>query len=115
MPVITSGLNINSSDFKENFSCYEEKIKILRERQTFVVHGGRDKSIERHLARGKVMVRDRIDYVVDENSSFLELSTLAGFGQYDGSAPGAGIVTGIGLVHGQPCICLLYTSPRPRD
>lgn len=104
MPVITSGLNINSSDFKENFSCYEEKIKILRERQTFVVHGGRDKSIERHLARGKVMVRDRIDYVVDENSSFLELSTLAGFGQYDGSAPGAGIVTGIGLVHGQPCM-----------
>lgn len=104
MPVITSALNINSSDFKENLSRYREKVVLLRERQTFVVGGGRDKSIERHLSRGKVMVRDRIEYVVDENSSFLELSTLAGYGQYDGSAPGAGIVTGIGVVHGQLCM-----------
>ena len=76
----------------------------LRERQQFAIDGGagRARSIERHLSRDKVMVRDRIDMVIDEGTAFMELSTLAAWGQYGDEVPGAGIVTGVGLVHGVP-------------
>jgi 3-methylcrotonyl-CoA carboxylase beta subunit len=72
----------------------------------WAIDGGprRDRSIERHLARGKVMVRDRIDMVIDAGTPFVELSTLSGWGQYDDEVPGAGIVTGIGVVHGIPWV-----------
>ena len=72
----------------------------------WAIDGGerRERSIQRHLDRGKIMVRDRIDLVTDDNTPFLEFSTLSGYGQYDDQAPGAGIVTGIGIVHGVPWV-----------
>ncbi|RMH83830.1 MAG: methylcrotonoyl-CoA carboxylase [Actinomyces sp.] len=90
--------------FAANAAAYRRLVDTLEERRRFVIDGGagRQRSIERHLARGKLMVRDRIDAVIDEGSPFLELSTLAAWGQYGDEAPGAGIVTGIGLVHGVP-------------
>lgn len=63
--------------------------------------GGSARSRERHLSRGKLLPRDRIARLLDEDSPFVELSTLAAFGMYDGEAPAAGIITGIGLVHGR--------------
>ena len=60
--------------------------------------GGRESSIERHRSRGKLFVRDRIDQLVDEDSPFLELGALPGWDLYEGQAPSAGIVTGIGRV-----------------
>ncbi len=94
----------NSSAFRTNADAYQALIATLRERQRWAIDGGqgRERSIERHRSRGKEMVRDRIDLVTDVGTPFLELSTLAAFGQYDDEAPGAGIVTGIGLVHGVP-------------
>ncbi|MCP5044112.1 MAG: methylcrotonoyl-CoA carboxylase, partial [bacterium] len=76
----------------------------LRGHQQDALEGGpgRARSIERHLSRDKLMVRDRIDCVIDDGSPFLELSTLAGYDQYEGVPPGSGIVTGVGLVHGVP-------------
>ena len=59
-------------------------------------------SRERHVARGKLLPRDRVDRLLDEGSPFLELSPLAADGLYGGDSPGAGIITGIGLVHGRP-------------
>ncbi len=91
-------------DFATNAAAYQRLVTTLDERRRWVIDGGpgRQRSIERHLGRGKLMVRDRIDCVIDEGSPFLELSPLAAWGQYDDQAPGAGIVTGIGLVHGVP-------------
>src|SRR5919206_192618 len=66
--------------------------------------GGGPRAVERHRARGKLLARERIDLLLDADSAFLELSPLAAFGMYDDEAPSAGIVTGIGTVHGQECV-----------
>jgi len=101
---IESRVDPRSAVFATNREAYERMVATLRERQQVALDGGpgRARSIERHLSRGKLMVRDRIDCVIDDASPFLELSTLGAWGQYDDGAPGAGIVTGIGLVHGVP-------------
>ena len=106
MRVIDSRIDPGSSAFTANAAAYQEMVAVLRERQGWVIDGGegRARQIERHLARGKVMVRDRIDLVTDDGTPFLELSMLSGWGQYDDAAPGAGIVTGIGIVGGVPYI-----------
>jgi len=66
--------------------------------------GGDERSIARHRERGKLPVRERIERLIDPGSAFLELSALAADGLYDGEAPGAGMVTGIGLVEGVECV-----------
>jgi 3-methylcrotonyl-CoA carboxylase beta subunit len=106
MRVVETAIDAGSSRFAQNRQAYEELVATLGERMRWAIDGGlgRERSIERHHARGKVMVRDRIDMVIDHDTSFLELSTLAGYGQYDDEVPGAGIVTGIGLVHGVPFV-----------
>ena len=68
--------------------------------------GGPERSRERHVARGKLLVRDRIDALLDEGSPFLEVGALAAHGLYDGDCPGAGVVAGIGLVHGRHVMVL---------
>ena len=100
MPVIQSKIVPTSDQFLANQAYFDRLLSTLRERQRWVVEGDRQKSIERHLSRGKLMVRDRIYLVVDPHTPFLELSTLAAYGMYDDQAPGAAIVTGIGIVHG---------------
>lgn len=104
MRPISSRIDTGSALYATNREAYQKLVATLRERMQWVIDGGagRTQLIERHLARGKVMVRDRIDLVVDADTPVLELSTLSGFGQYDDSAPGAGIVTAIGQVHGVP-------------
>lgn len=104
MRQITSTIDTTSELFETNAAAYRDDLATLEQRLRFVIDGGtgRARSIERHHSRGKVMTRDRIDMIVDEGSPFLELSSLAGFGQVDDSFPGAGIITGIGLVHGVP-------------
>ncbi len=103
---IESQVDTRSEDFAANAEWYRGMVDTLRERQEVVISGGprRSRSIERHLERGKLMVRDRVDLVIDGGTPFMELSTLSGWGQYDDSAPGAGIVTGIGLVHDVPYV-----------
>ena len=104
MRKIESAIDARSTTFAENTDAYRRELAQLNNRMQFAIEGGRNRarSIERHHGRGKVMTRDRIDMVIDEGSPFLELSSLAGFGQLDDEFPGAGIVTGIGLVHGVP-------------
>src|SRR6202035_4049445 len=76
----------------------------LRERTEQVVRGGGEASVERHRSRGKMTARERIDRLVDPGSAFLELNALAAWEMYDGEAPSAGIVTGIGVVEGRQCV-----------
>ena len=103
---IESRIDTGSASRAENQAAYEAMVATLGERQQIAIDGGhgRERSIERHLSRGKVLVRDRIDMVTDHESAFLEFSTLSGFGQYDDEVPGGGIVTGIGIVHGVPWV-----------
>ena len=75
----------------------------LRERTAEVARGGGEAAVERHRSRGKMTARERIDRLVDPGSSFLELNALAAWELYDGQAPSAGIVTGIGVVEGRQC------------
>src|SRR6188768_3780870 len=76
----------------------------LRERTALVASGGGDKSVERHRSRGKLPARERVDRLVDPGSAFLELNALAAWEVYEGQAPSAGIVTGIGIVEGRACV-----------
>ena len=101
-----SRIDPNSEQYASNREAYLQLTGTLRERQQYAIDGGlgREKSIKRHLDRGKIMVRDRIEMVIDHQTPFLEFSTLAGWDQYENSAPGAGIITGIGLVHGVPYV-----------
>jgi acetyl-CoA carboxylase carboxyltransferase component len=82
----------------------EELVAELRERTAQVARGGGEAARERHRSRGKLTARERIDRLLDPGSAFLELNALAAWGLYDGDAPGAGIVTGIGVVEGRECV-----------
>src|SRR5689334_7508083 len=75
----------------------------LRARTAEVARGGGERAVERHRSRGKLLARERIDRLVDPGTAFLELGALAAWGLYDGEAPSAGIVTGIGVVEGREC------------
>ncbi|HEV7260168.1 MAG TPA: carboxyl transferase domain-containing protein [Bosea sp. (in: a-proteobacteria)] len=83
-----------------------DMIATLRERHAIVAQGGGDRFRERHEARGKIMVRERIDLLIDPQTPFLELSPLAAWGLYRNEVPGAGIVTGIGIVRGRACMLI---------
>jgi acetyl-CoA carboxylase carboxyltransferase component len=82
----------------------EELVAELRERTAAVARGGGEKALERHRSRGKLPARERIDVLVDPGTAFLELNALAAWELYDGEAPSAGIVTGIGVVEGRQVV-----------
>jgi acetyl-CoA carboxylase carboxyltransferase component len=101
--VLTS--QAESSDaFEERRARMEELVGELRERTAQVARGGGEKALEKHRSRGKLTARERIDRVLDPDTAFLELSALAAWELYDGHAPGAGIVTGIGVIEGRECV-----------
>jgi acetyl-CoA carboxylase carboxyltransferase component len=81
-----------------------ELVAELRERTAQVAAGGGERAVERHRSRGKLLARERIDRLVDPGSAFLELNALAAWDLYDGQAPSAGIVTGVGVVEGRECV-----------
>jgi acetyl-CoA carboxylase carboxyltransferase component len=82
----------------------EGLVSELRERTALVARGGGDKALERHRSRGKLPARERVDLLCDPGTTFLELNALAAWELYDGDAPAAGIVTGIGVVEGRQCV-----------
>jgi acetyl-CoA carboxylase carboxyltransferase component len=101
--VLTS--QAESSDaFEERRARMEELVAELRERTAQVARGGGEKALEKHRSRGKLTARERIDRLCDPSTAFLELSALAAWELYDGQAPGAGIVTGIGVIEGRECV-----------
>ncbi|HLR98115.1 MAG TPA: carboxyl transferase domain-containing protein [Mycolicibacillus parakoreensis] len=79
-------------------------VEELTNRLTAVAEAGSERSRRRHVARGKLLPRDRVDRLLDPGSPFLELSPLAAGGMYDDECPGAGIITGIGRVSGRQCV-----------
>ena len=102
--MLASQVERESDVFEARRGRMEELVDELRERTAAVARGGGEKALERHRSRGKLTARERIDRLVDPGGSFLELSALAAWDLYDGDAPGAGIITGIGVVEGQECV-----------
>ncbi|WP_246205505.1 carboxyl transferase domain-containing protein [Agromyces salentinus] len=89
---------------RRNADGHAALVDELRDRLAAAALGGPEASRDRHVARGKLLPRDRVDRLLDEGSPFLELSPLAADGLYDDQTPGAGIITGVGLVHGRPVV-----------
>jgi 3-methylcrotonyl-CoA carboxylase beta subunit len=101
MEPIASRIRTDSSDYRDNHVRMSSLVAELRERVAAARQGGGAKYVERQRAQGKLPARDRIEALLDSNSPFLELSPLAAFDMYDGEAPGAGLITGIGRVSGR--------------
>ncbi len=93
-----------TDDFARRQARLQALVAELRERSALVAAGGGAQSVERHHSRGKLLARERVDRLVDPGTAFLELNALAAWELYDGDAPGAGIVTGIGVVEGLECV-----------
>ncbi|HSB39004.1 MAG TPA: carboxyl transferase domain-containing protein, partial [Gaiellaceae bacterium] len=93
-----------SEEFERRRARMEELVGELRERTAQVARGGGEKALEKHRSRGKLTARERVDRLLDPDSAFLELSALAAWEIYDGQAPAAGIVTGIGVIEGRECV-----------
>ncbi len=98
---IQSKIDTNSAEFLENVEKYKALIADYREKIQHVVNREDSKSVIRHHQRGKLLARERIELLIDKNTPFLELSVLAANGIYNDEFPSAGIVTGVGVVHGQ--------------
>src|SRR4051794_37781396 len=134
MSIIKSALYVRSEEFRANAAAMRTLVDDLRDKVAQVARGGSEEARARHLARGKLLARDRVNALLDPGTPFLELSQLAAFGIYGGDVPAAGVVAGIGRVSGQECvivandatvkggtttrsrsrsICALKKSPRP--
>ena len=103
MAVLETGVE-RDEIFERRRERMEGLVAELRERTAQVAQGGGEKATERHRSRGKLTARERVDRLVDPGGAFLELNALAAWELYDGAAPAAGIVTGIGVVGGRECV-----------
>ena len=104
MSRIDSRINARSEEFVANAAQMKKLVEDLDTQVASIREGGGEKNQQRHEARGKLLVRDRIDALIDPGSPFLELSQLAAHGVYDQAVAAAGIITGIGRVAGQECM-----------
>jgi acetyl-CoA carboxylase carboxyltransferase component len=102
--VLETRVDRDAPEFAANRERMTALVAELRERTAEVAKGGGEEAVERHRSRGKLLARERIDRLIDPGSAFLELNALAAYGLYDGDAPAAGIVTGIGVVEGRECV-----------
>jgi 3-methylcrotonyl-CoA carboxylase beta subunit len=106
MTVIKSALSPRDEDFKSNSEAMRALVEDLRAKVAEVNQGGGASARERHLARGKMLPRERVRTLLDPGSPFLEIGQLAAYGMYGENVPAAGIVAGIGRVSGRECVVL---------
>ena len=107
MDTLKSNINTGSKEFLENSKVMESLVSDLRKKIAFSQMGGGKEAIERHISRGKLLPRERINYLIDPGSPFLEFSSLAAYGHYNDEAPGSGLITGIGKVSGRECVLIV--------
>jgi 3-methylcrotonyl-CoA carboxylase beta subunit len=106
MTIIKSSISPRSEDFLSNREAMQNIVSDLQEKVRQLAQGGSDKAREKHVARGKLLPRDRIKNLLDPGTPFLEFSQLAAFGLYNNEVPAAGIITGIGRVSGHECLII---------
>ena len=100
MPILTSTIDTASIEFADNVEAMSSQVFALRERLNQIHLGGGEATRSKHKSRGKLLARERIDALLDPGTPFLEFSALAADGQYEGQAPAAGLITGMGCVNG---------------
>ena len=104
MPFLTSNLSTGSEEFQQNQKWMKSLVFELQKNLDKAHAGGGVDAVKKHKARGKMTARERIQHLVDPGSQFLEFSALAAWELYEGAAPSAGVVTGIGMISGQECV-----------
>ena len=104
MPIYKSNISTNSEDYTNNFEHLTDLTGRLKSFLNEASKGGGEASVERHHSRGKMTALERIEGLIDPNSSFIELAPLAAFEMYEGGAPKAGVVAGIGKIQDQLCM-----------
>ena len=106
MTILQSSVIVDSKAFAANADHMQALVNDLKTKAATVAEGGPERSREKHLARGKLLPRDRVNNLLDPGSPFLELSQLAAYNMYDADIPAAGVITGIGLIEGQECLII---------
>jgi len=104
MARLQSKLNPRSADFKSNAEAMDALVKDLNARLEVIAQGGGEAARAKHVARGKLLPRERVELLLDPGTPFLELAPLAGLNLYDNAAPGGGVIAGIGRVSGIDCM-----------
>lgn len=104
MAILETRIQTTSAAFKTNLEAQKQIVDQFKQRQAQVFEGGGPKAAEKHKARGKLLARERIQALIDPGTEFLEFSSLAAFEMYEGDAPGAGVVTGLGVVNNRECV-----------
>ncbi|MBS1704674.1 MAG: methylcrotonoyl-CoA carboxylase [Armatimonadetes bacterium] len=104
MEPISTLAHLNDEEHRANRKAMDAILEEWRRATDKALEGGGPEAVAKHEKRGKLLARDRIDALLDDGSPFLEFSTLAATGMYGGDAPCAGIVTGIGRIHGRECM-----------
>jgi len=98
---LTSALSPNSEEFRLNEAANLKALEEVRAVAQLAALGGGEKARNRHVARGKMLPRDRVANLLDPGSPFLEVGATAAHGLYDGAAPCAGVIAGVGYVSGK--------------
>ena len=106
MPIISSQINPRDADFKANQAHMAELVADLRAKVARIEEGGGERARNRHLGRGKLLPRDRIETLIDRGTPFLEFSQLAAWDMYDDFIAASGLITGIGRVSGHECVII---------
>ena len=107
MGAIQSKVNPRSEEFQANSRALGALVADLRTKVERAAQGGEESARSKHLARGKLLPRERLRLLLDPGSPFLELSQLAAFGVYEDEAPGAGVITGVARVSGKECVVVV--------
>jgi len=104
MNTLQSKINIRSEDFKTNQAAMQILVDDLKQKAQQIALGGGEKAREKHLARGKLLPRERVDHLIDAGTAFLEIGQLAAYNVYPDDVPAAGVIAGIGQVNGVTCM-----------
>lgn len=106
MTILESMLNVGTPGFADNAQSMEAQFSLIAQEAARIMKGGSEASRTRHVARGKLLPRDRIAGLLDPGSPFLEVGLFAASGMYDDEVPSAGAIAGIGRVEGRDCMIL---------
>ena len=104
MPIIESRINPRSAEYGNNAAAMQTQLDDLTQQLAQTALGGSEAARAKHRARGKLLPRERVERLLDSGRPFLELSPMAAHGMYEGEAPGAGLITGIGRIANIECV-----------
>lgn len=107
MTILSSNINPQSSEYQANYASMRTLVDDLREKTYVIAEGGQVSARQRHVQQGKLLPRERLALLLDPGSAFLEFSAFAAYQVYAEAVPAAGLITGIGHVHGQECLIII--------